>query len=90
MVAGWAPSPLTCACRKSNPDVLVVQPAKNWTTKNLPGSISCTTAVGDGGGTLAEHHDVVEAFSSHRTDQPFGISVLPWGTRRRRLIANAH
>jgi hypothetical protein len=27
---------ITCACRKSNPDILVVQPAENWTAKNLP------------------------------------------------------
>jgi hypothetical protein len=27
---------------------------------------------------LAEHDNVVEAFPSDRTDQPFGISVLPW------------
>src|SRR6202022_978323 len=54
-----------CACRKSNPDILVVQPAENWEAKNLPGpfdgtrerrilrhcNISCTTAAGDGGGT---------------------------------------
>src|SRR6476620_7692736 len=39
---------------------------------------------------LAEHDNVVKAFPSDRTDQPFGISVLPWGTRQRRLIANAH
>ena len=39
---------------------------------------------------LAEHDNVVKAFPSDRTDQPFGISVLPWGTRRRRLITNAH
>src|SRR5258708_38582000 len=26
-----------CACRKSNPDILVVQPAENWAAKNLPG-----------------------------------------------------
>ena len=25
-----------CACRKSSPDILVVQPAENWTAKNLP------------------------------------------------------
>ena len=25
-----------------------------------------------------------------RTDQSFSIAVLPWGTRRRRSIANAH
>ena len=27
---------------------------------------------------FAEHDNVVEAFPSDRTDQPFGISVLPW------------
>jgi hypothetical protein len=26
-----------CACRKSNPDILVVQPAENWAAKNVPG-----------------------------------------------------
>ena len=30
---------------------------------------------------LAEHDHVVEAFSSDRTDQPFGIPVLPWSPR---------
>jgi hypothetical protein len=25
------------ACRKSNPGILVVQPAENWAAKNLPG-----------------------------------------------------
>jgi hypothetical protein len=39
---------------------------------------------------LAEHDNVVEAFPSDRTDQPFGMSVSPWGTRRGRLITNAH
>jgi hypothetical protein len=39
---------------------------------------------------LAEHDNVVKAFPSDRTDQAFGVSVLPWGTRRCRLIANAH
>jgi hypothetical protein len=38
---------------------------------------------------LAEHNNVVKAFPSDRTDQPFSISVLPWGARRRRSIANA-
>ena len=28
-----------CACRKSNPDILVVQPAKNWAAKNVPGPL---------------------------------------------------
>jgi hypothetical protein len=26
-----------CACRKSNPGILVMQPAQNWATKNVPG-----------------------------------------------------
>src|SRR3981189_529825 len=34
---------------------------------------------------LTEHNDVVKAFPSDRTDQPFGISILPRGARRRRL-----
>jgi DNA-binding NtrC family response regulator len=29
----------TCACRKLNPGILVVQAAENWATKNLPGAI---------------------------------------------------
>ena len=28
-----------CPCRKSNPDILVVQPAENWTAKNVPGPL---------------------------------------------------
>jgi hypothetical protein len=28
---------VTCACRKSNPNILVVQPAENWATTNVPG-----------------------------------------------------
>jgi hypothetical protein len=101
----------SCACRKSNPDILVVQPAENWATKNLPSPFDGArerrillqgqmraraivifhvrqqqvTEV-----ALAEHDNVVKAFPSDRTDQPFGVSVLPWGTRRRRPIANAH
>ena len=26
-----------CACRKSNPGILVMQSAENWATKNVPG-----------------------------------------------------
>src|ERR1700723_2875094 len=40
--------------------------------------------------SLAEHNNVVKALPSDRTDQPFGISVLPWGARRRGSIADAH
>src|SRR5580692_2630036 len=40
--------------------------------------------------SLAEHNNVVKALPSDRTDQPFGISVLPWGVRRRRPVTNAH
>jgi multidrug efflux pump subunit AcrB len=32
----------SCACRKSNADVLVVQPAENWAAKNLPSSCDGT------------------------------------------------
>src|SRR6202043_3887725 len=39
---------------------------------------------------LAEYNNVVKAFPSDRTDQPFSISILPRGARRRRPIANAH
>src|ERR1700745_1388488 len=39
---------------------------------------------------LAEYNDVVKAFPSDRTDQPFSISILPRGTRPRRSVANAH
>src|ERR1700726_5330958 len=39
---------------------------------------------------LAEHDNVVKAFPSDRTDQPFGISVLPRGTRRSWSVANAY
>jgi hypothetical protein len=28
--------------------------------------------------SLAEHNNVVKALPWDRTDQPFGISVLPW------------
>jgi hypothetical protein len=39
---------------------------------------------------LAEYNDVVNAFPADRTDQPFSISILPRGARRRRSIANAY
>src|ERR1700688_1750704 len=39
---------------------------------------------------LAEHNNVVKAFPADRADQPFSISILPRGARRRRSIANAH
>src|SRR5271155_3320549 len=39
---------------------------------------------------LAEYNNVVKAFPSDRTDQPFSISILPRGARGRRSIANAY
>src|ERR1700736_1971408 len=39
---------------------------------------------------LAEYNHVVKAFPSDRTDQPFSISILPRGARRRWSVANAH
>src|ERR1700676_3037450 len=38
---------------------------------------------------LAEYNNVVKAFPADRTDQPFSISILPRGARRRRSIADA-
>jgi len=29
----------SCACRKLNPAILVMQPAQDWATKNAPGAI---------------------------------------------------
>src|ERR1700675_258864 len=40
--------------------------------------------------SLAQHNNVVKAFPADRTDQPFSISILPRGARRRRSIADAH
>ena len=31
-----------CPCRKSNPDILVVEPSKNWATKNASGPFHST------------------------------------------------
>jgi hypothetical protein len=39
---------------------------------------------------LAEYNDVVKAFPADRTDQPFSISILPGGARRRRSIADSY
>jgi hypothetical protein len=40
--------------------------------------------------SLAQDDDMIDAFPADRTDQPFSISVLPWGARRRWSITNAH
>jgi hypothetical protein len=40
--------------------------------------------------SLAEYNNVVKAFPSDRTDQPFGICVLPRGARRRRPVADTY
>src|SRR6266436_5420249 len=39
---------------------------------------------------LSEHNNVVKAFPSDRTDQPFGVCILPRGAWRRWPVANAH
>src|ERR1700726_3857669 len=39
---------------------------------------------------FAEYNDVVKAFPADRTDQPFSISILPRGARRRRPVADAY
>src|SRR6476660_1468471 len=40
--------------------------------------------------SLAEYNNLVKALPSDRTDQPFGICVLPRGARRRRPVADAY
>src|SRR3984957_17268836 len=40
--------------------------------------------------SLAKHNNVVKAITSDRTDQPFGICVLPRGTRRCWPVADAY
>ena len=32
--------------------------------------------------SLAEDGDMIEAFASDRTDQPFSMPILPWRSRR--------
>jgi len=34
------PAPDGCACRKSNPNILVMQSAQDRTAKNMPGSVN--------------------------------------------------
>ena len=33
VLPGWQ---VACACRKSNPNILVMQPAQDWKAKNTP------------------------------------------------------
>jgi hypothetical protein len=40
--------------------------------------------------TLAKDNDMVEHFSPDRANQPFSIGVLPWRSRCRWSVANAH
>jgi hypothetical protein len=39
MADGFAWNGQTCACRKLNPGILVMQSAQGWATKNVPGAI---------------------------------------------------
>jgi hypothetical protein len=39
---------------------------------------------------LAKYDDMIQAIPPDRADQPFRISVLPWRSRRRRPVTNAH
>jgi hypothetical protein len=40
--------------------------------------------------SFPQHHGMVEALASDRSDQPFNMTVLPWRTWRDRPVANAH
>ncbi len=39
---------------------------------------------------LAEDGDMVKTFPPDRADQSFCMSILPWRSRRRRPVTNAH
>ena len=39
---------------------------------------------------LTKYDDMVKAFLSDRADQPLTIAILPWRSRRRWPIPNAH
>jgi hypothetical protein len=41
-VSHWRPSPPRCPCRKSDPDVLVVETAENLSRKNPANSMNYT------------------------------------------------
>src|SRR5204862_1470225 len=40
--------------------------------------------------TLAENDHMIKTLASDRADQSFGVTVLPWRSRRCRSVANAH
>ena len=40
--------------------------------------------------SLAEDDDMIKTFPSDRADQPFGMSILPWRSRRGWPVTNAH
>ena len=39
---------------------------------------------------FAKHNDLVEHLPPDRANQPFSIGILPWRSRCRRSVANAH
>ena len=39
---------------------------------------------------FSEHHDMVEAFASDRSNQPFHMTVLPWRAGRDWSVSDAH
>src|SRR5258708_17580695 len=39
---------------------------------------------------LAKHNDMIEYLPPDRANQPFGIGILPWRSRCRWSVANAH
>src|SRR5258708_29820822 len=64
-----------CACRKSNPNILMMQPAQYRPTIDVPCPFNSARYL---------------CLSADRTNQPFSISVLPRGARRCWSVANAH
>src|SRR5215467_16220561 len=40
--------------------------------------------------SLVEHDQVIQALAADRSDDPLDVSTLPWGTRRRQHLLDAH
>ena len=40
--------------------------------------------------SLVEHNQVIQALATNSADHTFHVSTLPWGTRRRQHLLDAH
>ena len=108
--AGEAAS-TACPYRKSNPNVLVMQPAEMRLCEDPADTLSLAwnrrvlvqrqmraglvvichvRSQQVPKVTLAKNNNMVEYLSPDRANQPFSIGVLPWRSRCRWSVTNAH